>query len=600
MNKIRAVAVKFLEFALRKLAPRYWIASGVVVVPLAVSITFILSTGPHIQRYFFALINSDAPTIYESAHRGDVVQYLSLGHWLSTAVYFVLMGLAVAVAAVRNSKARHVFAYTMFAAFVVLMVVDLGLGIYERRLTLAFLFENIVANSFGSAILAFLVIAILIGRVLSLEYAPGPLQLRQAIAAIFTAGTGVLFSVFLYYAALLFYQPLPQRLSAYLGQPLSGFMAAEAIPKERSTDGEDALPAFLLVPGIAGTSGRWLSAEGPLEVIWGTRGAKRTVDVSVELYEGCPRSPTTNTQKSARPWVFKNTKELRVSFDPGISEFFTLKSEKQREFTLKLETENPLFYRVDRDATSNNLTVTQSTYKETTLTFSDVPDQLAFYIAAPLFAPTGKDDIQVSKRTLRIAADDRSHTITFEPAQQVSRTTPTQCRTISASVAAGAEHGAIGVNTYAGAIVRIQQVAPFEWHNDDAGALRVKGEGGSITVSEISDQNWGRGHDGGVGLMSFSGNIISLELDGVQSTARLFDNFAVYGDLQGRVEQSGKMRLTGTAKAIWRDRHRLSPTRWERLPWEARLMLLSLLGTALTVIVRSVVVRLRDDGQVCA
>jgi hypothetical protein len=62
-------------------------------VALVVTLSLILSTGPHIQKHILALLNSNAPSIYGTAYENMVAAQVDLRDWLlsSFAWPYVLM-----------------------------------------------------------------------------------------------------------------------------------------------------------------------------------------------------------------------------------------------------------------------------------------------------------------------------------------------------------------------------------------------------------------------------------------------------------------------------------------------------------------------------
>jgi hypothetical protein len=84
---------------------------------------------------------------------------------------------------------------------------------------------------------------------------------------------------------------------------------------------------------------------------------------------------------------------------------------------------------------------------------------------------------------------------------------------------------------------------------------------------------------GALDFLSLSGNVLNLNVDGAARTITPGDDYSAVGDFEASFDQGGKVKLVGSARMFWKNESRINPTRWERLTWDVRALLITLGGT---------------------
>ena len=452
-----------------------------------ISLSFVVSTGPDIQNYLYALIRSDSPSIYGSAYQDSLVRFPSLRQWLASA--FQLQFLTVAVAIVgfsfpRNG-ARSVFVSGVLASYLSLVTCDLAVGIWERNLSGPYLLENLIANAAGALVVAFVLVAVMIAGHACFISLRGPSFLRGLAASFVTLVVGVCISSAVYHMAEFFYRPIPVRLDMVLDAPVNGTIGTKGEIQDtrgkrpRAQVDDDRGPFQIFPSQLENGTLRWNSPkeDNAFAVRWSKLSNTGGFEATIEFYADC-FGDAINTAPAVEGHQLKivDLSEFAISLDPAPAEFGTLDRSKSSG---RMTTKSGSFamYSIDADPSSKRSKTTQFADKDAELTVRSEGRSLGFYLNAVLLAAAGSG-ITPSTRTFTVKTDGKTYSIQAAKPRGATKTIgELACRSIDPAGAVKRDRATIGgPDAYLGAAVRInKRPATSSIYGVEESVLRVLG-----------------------------------------------------------------------------------------------------------------------------
>lgn len=273
MQKLASVAEP-----LRRLSGKAWV---VTVAPFGLTMLYLLSVGPEVQRHTLPLLVSDVPRIYDAVYPDELARFPTLQTWLLGAIQPDNIGLAVIVTLVAFSY-RTVSGLLVGAAVSCFLAQTLR-DVFviaahpEANMSLA---ANLVGNALGSiavALVAYGTLALM--RFARQSHAPA--ALASSIIAASLVGAAISASV--HFGLRILYRPLPVEVQAVGNAPLEG----SYVPTDEDERADDA--TFSLVHrGSTIAAVESLSVRKAGSVAWQRRSAAPVYDLEVRLLEGCP------------------------------------------------------------------------------------------------------------------------------------------------------------------------------------------------------------------------------------------------------------------------------------------------------------------------
>lgn len=174
---------------------------------ISIFFTFLIATGPTLQTYTLALLNSQTSTIYGSAHDQDIVRFDTLSTWLSNSLYwqFVVMGICISWLSTRTAHARKTAISITIAVTLIITLFDIALTTATNPLTLKYFFENLFSNFFGGVFIALITIIFFGIADIAYKNLHASEFTRQIATHLIIASIGILLSILIYYACALFF-----------------------------------------------------------------------------------------------------------------------------------------------------------------------------------------------------------------------------------------------------------------------------------------------------------------------------------------------------------------------------------------------------------
>lgn len=574
-----------------------------VIAPITLGLAFVLSTGPQIQSYLISLLNSDLPSVYGSAYQESLANFPRLSAWVGAGFewHVLLMALLITLTVVQRSEARLVAWRAAVASFLVLCTFDIGLGLFQRQLTVKWMVENAAGNLLGGILIAALLVTIFSITDFLYSHAPAGNVGKRAVAA-GSALLGGLFSCCLvYYLVDFFYNPLPVKFEAYFSAPASGTVVPKPTTPSSAPKGRNEMRPFSFVPAkpIKGNV-TWTSAEGALKVKLQTRDNGPMDQVSIALFSGCRSWDEVKELKVVAHWlVVDNVDALEVSFDPGLTNFFTTVREAQTS-SFRVDAGVVGIFNIDQDAQSKRLKVTQFVGDDASLEFDSSADEQSFFLSAPILRSINGQP-SLSSRIMTLKVGMQTYFLKFDPPRNAHRSDKVVCSLHQDTQSKPtAESGFISVgpvDIMAGVLVKVRRKDAALLVNDMNAGFRVSGGGGWLGLVGLQPEQLENHSLGTLRMFQVRGNITDLVLDGSPATARPLDTYTAMGDLRAAYGDQGKLHVAGRVKSLWRDQSRMNPTKWEKLGWEAKVFMLGLLGAVLAFLWPLLAQRLRANSR---
>lgn len=564
-----------------------------IVASMGIALSFILATGPEVQRHLIALVNGTASSIYGTSYKEAFVHFPSLSDWLRTGISwpYLIMGAVIAFAAARYTRPRSIYSITVLSSWIILLTYDVINGAAYGLLSQEYLFENAISNLIGGAIIAALLILALIIRDSCYENMVGGASIRRFVSLSILAIFGILTSTTIFYLLTFFYQPVPVSVDLLVDHPISGMIVVDKDDDTLEENGEEQAQFFSLVPVTERRqSYSWNSPRGQLGADWMALDVSTKYDAFLELHAGC-YSVRDLKDRNGEKLKLDNITRLSISFDEGDSKFETI-PDSQASGSLALELDKTsLFWSKRNSEKPEEIEVTQF-IENARIIYTDNAGLVEFYLSASLFG--GADDnLKASSRSLVIQTNKGGYRVSVLPPNTSSPEERIKCQNVDTISAIKTGSLRAPKNApFIGITVRIQSTS----EKTNKGNLVVSGGDGWLTMEKMDSHDLSTG-SGKIDFLSFTGNTIKMNVDGTAADFTPYESFSIYGTLDGDFDGSARMRVSGIAELLWKDRTRLSPTRWEQIPWEARTLLLSIASIVLLFVGKPLFARMHKNTQ---
>lgn len=584
-----------VAYAFAKTAIRRFVASvsWPNVIPLTIALSFILSTGPHIQQYLYARLNSDADSIYGTAYQTSLVQFPTLTTWLVYAIHplYLVMACIIAVISLGYSQPRPLFRSVSVASCVVLLVCDLIFAIVGDNLTIKFFFENVIANLLGGVAIGLLVVTLLTLCEACFRYMAVPIERQSSATWLMLPFAGLITSTTAYYTADFFYRPISIEIDVDMGSSSTGKIG---LPLADQTAANKHPPFHLVQPHFEAEFAGWIAPESNLRVRWTAASSQLRFNAKIDLLSGCV--PSANLPAANAPLLVKNVETLTLSSNVGFSEFSTTAA-AGGTYQIGVAPGDFVSFWLDTDQKTQKSKITQFVTDEAELSLSSTSGQYQFFLNTYLFGagPRKRQVADVVALSHHVNINGQIYPINLK-AQKESADFKIECRSLSAAhllqgkatLVAAAGFSGIRIQMALAEPSSVDYVAPH-------GELKVGGGSGYVEVRGAAAENLSSSETGSVNFFSFHGKATRFDLDGKSYQMRPFDNFVALGNFEARYVESGNLITSGNAFAVWRDNLRLNPTKWERLPTNSGPVLGTVLVTVLAGAIAFVGARLQRN-----
>ena len=574
---------------------------------LIVAMTIIVMIGPSLQFYLLALLKSDAASIYESAYSDSLIVFPTLNEWLLNTVNwpYLLIALIGVPVSVRSGRSRDVLIAGSLIFPCLLFILDVLLALFIGELTLAYAFENVIADVIGGFMISLLLVSLLAASRLCFEHIELPDMLRRIIVAVMVVFAAVIISCGAYYVARLFYSPLPAKVDLTLGSPTSGVLgraAASEADSLRQDESESKKAAFQFFPTqIDNASISWrggVTENDKLTIRWERRSSDSgKYEIALQVANDCAPERIESLGLSSNGLSTSNIQRFSISFQ-GDGDIGTLPGRSiTSEFKLRND-EISMFW-IDKGNEANSTKLTQFLSKESEVEFKSQDEQLGIYVNLPLFE-AGNANIASTARFINVSIDDTDYVFKVRASKDGTEPKPkSQCKLASKQPDLSKNQLIFdGAKASASLILRIKRRPPSgkSSQGEASSRLTLSGLNGWMTV-ELPEAPAANSL-GNVDLMSFKGNVSNFDIDGKAIQAKPIDQYTAFGLFEGKYEAERSLRLTGSAKAFWKNGVRQNLTKWEKLTWDQQLKIVAAILAIFGPSAAFVIAQVRKNGPV--
>lgn len=573
-----------------------WLA---FVAAWMLSLSFVLSIGAQIQIFVVSLLNSDFPSVYESAYQHNLIAFPSLSEWIGGARNWLTLAMSVIVAWAisRKSDPRAIAWNVAFIGFFVLTLFDMGVGFFGGQLTVKWIFENIAANTIGSIVLAVLVVLICLVGDFFYVYLPIRPQGRRYFALLIVMVGGVVYSCVAYYICEFLYHPLPVRFDAYFSAPASGFVTTD----KSSLVDSDKSKLFSFIPEeTISANASWISPKGKL-LIKALASVKEFPRISIALLSDCVSPEEVRKLKAMpHPWVdVSNAGSFEVSADGGQTDFGTLFGVHQKA-KIEFKSDPLLMFSIDQDSGTKNLKFSHFVSGGAHVDLQSVSDDVSFWLSVPL-VEVGGEKMTLASRTITLRIGSATKLLRFDPPGNVSKMrAKSKCSVVNVPALRSGEYSGLirvpSVGAIAGVLVKLTHGADNDHLSMANIGIRVSGPDGWVQFTDLRPDQIGHRSLGNLGALQIRGNISDLRINDAPMVVHQIEAYTALGDLSAAYGDKGDIRVWGQAKRLWKDQGRLNPTKWEQLGWEVKLFLIGLVGAVAAFLGPIVAKRFRTNA----
>ncbi len=573
-----------------ELRPKWW-----VLAPLSFAMGLIYSTGPLVQRYLFALITSDETSIYGSSFQHEAVKLPKLDDWFEAALTWPHpgIGLIVVALAARSPSIKEMFLKLSLFGFITLMLFDIGYALIGNTLTVASIFENLVANfvgSIGAAAIAVLLLELANYGFCSFDWSIWP---KRGIAGFLVMLGGALALCAIFYLTDFFYRPRPANIDLMVEAPAHGFIIAEATPKfardtESKTKNTD--EPFVLVSQIEESASLNWRAPKMGKISWSKNENTTSYDVELSLFTGC--GPTESEHKlpvSKSLFLTSNTRNFSLWHDWGAWDT-TITAEKGYG-TSKLTGTEATFFAVNRSSDGKSIELQQLAANKSQVTYSGGAGSLEIFMITP---PVKPDEATAVTPSLHFNVNGIDHVININSSASNDSSETVACLAASTRDAFERKVLDLGDSSLLGVRLRISPTSKSVTLSDNV--VTLNGDGGWVTVKGVDPQSFDTSGKR-IDMITLSGNLKAATINGDDRALKVGDSYvAVGGDIKGSFV-SGLFKVTGSAELLWADSDRANQTKWESLPIEYKILFLAFLGSVFVWIYRRVSMQVANSKK---
>lgn len=537
-----------------------------IAIGFAVMLALVVAPGAYIQQAVFGLLDMDAYTLYAAVH-GDAINRLpTFIDWLSisTAPEFMAISLAAAAFAVTRQK-RAEFLFSIFIGVAVgLSVNDTVSAIRADALSVSYLVKNIIANLAGAAFVVCLAaVAILLSTAIS--------DRRNPLIANTTVPTilGFVCSGIIYGVLGLFTHLMPVNAVISLEGAVSGYISRDP---PSSLDQRDSR-TFTLIPSDLRFKRLEITGSDDLSVLWERTETNTEFSLSVHLVDTCWSSSDLDEEPEFAPiFVQDNVKTVEIVSNATSKQIQVLGDQLGFEVT-----DSPISsFWVDNDQALSSVDITEFLASDARVVTS-TDGTISIRLTGATLARS-EDMTVLSEKYFTLNVDGTTLRLEILPPPMLNDEKIGDCSFVKAETD---ENGNFKLDNVVigGVFLMIERTTvPVGYVSDTDGILHIENANGWLEVPDISTQSL-NSSEGRVNFLSFSSPSSLVVIDGTQVDMTAGQNFAGFGNVYTRYRNDGVLLATGELKAAWAEGKRLNQTRWERVPTELRVALLTAFAT---------------------
>lgn len=546
----------------------WWIkqdfTAAVATICLALFLAPMLAFGPWLQQMTFGVLKSDATTIYNSVYGNAIIKFPSLSDFLLIGfeLPYCAMSLLISAVVLQSNKPRVILTRFIVVSFLILFGWDLIIAAQTDEFSSHFIIENLIADFIGSILLGLTYTAVIVGAEFVFNYAHGTANSRTSFAIVYVLISSLIVPIFLYYACRLVLNPTPVNVEITLGKPASGFYGkSDTQPTDTSYSGS-------ILPLVSDNAyARWYTERGNgFKLNWGSQSNDVIFDAVLSVSSNCTMSEHIEKVFRLGSKRLQGLKKLELWIDGGGTSL-NLNADRQAVGTFSLQMDNSMFW-IDQESDHESMKIIHFTDEKAELVFTPSGKEFTSSILLPLIKNHNKT-IHLESRSIKIMVEDKLETVTFLPdkCMKYSDITSRNGDELAPSVTITVKISKREIHS------NLNSLQPIRF--------TAKGGNGLLSVSKISSKKLEQLHIIPLKAILIQTPVESIRVDSVERYSGKLDAIAALGgELKGTFRQ-GNLILTGEVKYLWSGPNRWTPTRWERLDWTIKALLVSILSLLL-------------------
>lgn len=533
----------------------------------------IFSTGPILQQYIVAFINSDETSIYGSSFQQTVVRLPSFSEWIADALSWPhpIIGFLVVWFSVRSTSFKILFLRFSLFSFLTLSAFDIPYQLIGGDLGLEYLFINIVSNLIGGVIAAGTASFI----VLIANYAYKEFELddtwRRAVGGGLALATSLTVFLITFYIVDFLYRPRPVDVAISAQGNTSGLIVGDVPDSARTLSMGERRLAFVPLSEVQESSGvKWRAASNTtIEKV--ALPDDNTFNVKVSLYRGCaPTSGAHVLQSDAPSLSFHEVKSLSLNYDWGLWE--TTVSSEHSSGSLTVTGSNASYFTKKADLDDKTISIEQFVDRGAKVRYSSGSHELDVFAIASM-ARTEPTMPQVPH--LHFKVDQNIYSIEVQSFGDANSNDIPHCQSLETSTAFKQGKVSLGGEILLGISVQISETLDVNKLKAPDNFVEVKGDLGWVKAFGVSPASLTSNTGKRIDYVALTEGVTSVSINGIEKAVRASDEYVAVGDHLDGSFHSGELNVRGKASTLWVNSSRANPTKWETLPTEYRMAIIT-------------------------
>ncbi|WP_342595150.1 hypothetical protein AAGT95_00320 [Salinicola lusitanus] len=557
------------------------------------AVAFLVSLGPNLQFYFFAIIDPGSTSIYDSAFNGQMVRFPSLLDWLGgvLSIPVLIVSLAISSSTFKVKSPRKVHLRLVLSCFFSWCLVDLAIGIFDEQAEVAYYLQCLLANLAGSVFLVLLMAGLFSVLDLYIKIFSCADVVVKLTASFLLVALSFALCCITYYAIAFLFKPLPVRIQLYTAYPASGYVKTIEDKKIKIPTIEN--PKTSLLPNNSMSSRFYMvSIDKGISFNFDANSEDQNYILSVATVEGCLEPNQALEAIASNSWrTFENVAEFQASFDKGTSQVVSETFPKElTPHPLEEESLTSFWYKPSEK--EGEIDIQQFFSNNIFLHYSTDAREQIYLITAHLLEKKG-NVVSTRERELDLNVNGRSYSYMFNVDPSVELSSKVNCSSL------GLEGNAQDSNFYSVNVPLAGMVIVVKPDIDkkvlrlytDRSQVDIAGGMGTRSIKNLRLGELVYSDPDKVDRFSLSGDIRRVLIDGYKKEVTEADVYSATGDFTVAYTNGGWMAIDGTADFLWNRKERLNSTKWESVDagWSGVATIIGSILIAVGWVLRSLV-----------
>ncbi len=526
---------------------------------MGIVLSLILGFGSFTQQIFVNGIMGEADSFYEAVTPDGFMQPQTFYDWVLSfySPWHLPLSIVACFFSFRRPEAKRIFLPLALNIFAVLVIVDTGYAVAfpENRLLLV---ESYLSNLLGSPIIALVLCLFL----MAVKRVPEFLSIRSIVASMVVPiilGAALFFLLFILVKNL--FWVTTSNISALMVPPIRGQYSAYKVE-----EGVDAKFGLFINKKIPPQKLSWKGKAQDFGM--GISDLDGKGSVSAYLLDGCPNTKTGDALKLLRNPIFtaRAVSIAGLGADNGIAELSIHPVRGAGGYWKASEEEASMFW-IEAGSEKDKFDLTNFISNKVGVRHLDWSGEVVYRIDA--FAIQDK---KLANRTFSLRADGVERSFTVRPTQDMDLNRAIACKPITLDGESYKSASALVSMFLRVSYPERRTMAdvrkPYETY--------IRGMNGWLYTDNVGAEEIGEYvNAGSLTFMSIQGRLEELYIDHVPvETRRTSWLFMQDGELSGAVDGS-MLKLEGKTNVAALDGGRLTKTRWERIEFAVKSLIVS-------------------------